>query len=265
MTRSEATPPDADTAVDPFARWRLATRARIGLGRSGDALPTAALLDFQLAHSRARDAVHGTVDFAAMAASLTTTLTAPVLRVHSRAADRGVYLRRPDLGRRVDVAVLPRLDAARGDHDLVLVIADGLSAAAVEAQVPALLEALLPLLASLRIAPLVLAQQARVALGDEIGERLGARLVAVLIGERPGLSAADSLGVYLTHAPRVGRSDAERNCISNIHTAGLAPAAAAATLAWLIRQALQRGVSGVSLKLDVAMAQTLLPADDHSR
>ena len=263
MTRGVPSGTEHETAADPFARWRLATRARIGLGRSGDALPTPALLDFQLAHSRARDAVHGAVDLAALAAALPS----PQLQLRSRAADRSMYLRRPDLGRRVDAADLPVLDAARGDYDLALVIADGLSAAAVHAQAPPLLAALLPKLAARRVAPLVLAQQARVALGDEIGERLGARLVAVLIGERPGLSAADSLGIYLTYAPRLGRCDAERNCISNIHAAGLAPARAAATLAWLIGEALRLRGSGVALKLDAASSADPLPAaqaNEHS-
>lgn len=243
-------PPD-DPHQDPFARWRTATRARIGLGRAGDALPTAALLDFQAAHSRARDAVHGHVDFDAIAAQLAGIFPAPPLRVRSRAADRFVYLRRPDLGRRVHPDDLPRLQAADGGgFELVFVVADGLSAAAVNTHAAPLLAQLAPRLAGWRLAPVVLASQARVALGDEIAEALGARMVAVLIGERPGLSVADSLGIYLTYAPRIGCPDAARNCISNIHADGLGYARAAATLCWLLDQARRLRLTGVALKLD---------------
>lgn len=242
-------PPD-EASRDPYAALRLATRARIGLGRAGDALPTRALLDFQLAHSRARDAVHGAVDIDAIAAQLPL----PSLRVRSRVPDRASYLRRPDLGRRVHPDDLPKLDAARGDFDLAFVIADGLSAAAVHAHALPLIAEVLPRLPGLRLAPVVLAGQARVALGDEIGEALGAQLVAVLIGERPGLSVADSLGVYLTWAPRLGRVDAERNCISNIHLDGLSYAQAADTLAGLVGAARRLRQSGVALKPGAAPA-----------
>ena len=250
---------DADDARhDPFARWRRATRARIGLGRAGDALPTAALLDFQMAHSRARDAVHGRVDFDAIAAPLADRFAA-VLRVRSQAGDRATYLRRPDLGRRLHADDVPILAAARctdGDerYDLAFVVADGLSAAAVDTHAAPLLAALAPRLADWRLAPLVLASQARVALGDEVAETLGAQMVAVLIGERPGLSVADSLGVYLTYAPRVGALDSARNCISNIHADGLAYACAADTLMWLLVEARRRRLSGVGLKLDAPAA-----------
>lgn len=239
---------------DPWARWRGTTRARIGLGRSGDGLPTTALLEFQAAHGRARDAVHGAVDFAALANALAPQ---PVIAVHSQASDRAMYLRRPDLGRRVDPADLPLLDAAHGDWDVAFVIADGLSARAVAHHAVPLLQACRGRLDGWRIAPVVLAGQARVAIGDEIGARLGAACVAVLIGERPGLSVADSLGVYLTWAPRLGRSDAERNCLSNIHADGLNYDQAAGMLCWLLRAARQRQVSGVSLKLDTAAAAAL--------
>lgn len=253
-------PPDTpsdDPRQDPFARWRTATRARIGLGRAGDALPTAALLDFQAAHSRARDAVHGRVDFDAIAAQLAGTFAAPPLRVRSRAADRSVYLRRPDLGRRVHADDLPQLQAAAGGDagfELAFVVADGLSAAAVNAHAAPLLAQLAPRLAGWRLAPVVLASQARVALGDEVAEALGARLVAVLIGERPGLSVADSLGIYLTYAPRVGCRDAARNCISNIHADGLGYARAADTLCWLLDEARRLRLTGVALKLDAPPA-----------
>lgn len=232
---------------DPWERWRAATRARIGLGRAGDGLPTRALLDFQLAHARARDAVHGAVDFDALAAALAPL---PSVRVHSRAADRPVYLRRPDLGRRLDEAGRAALHALADGAgcDVLLVVADGLSAAAVQTHAAPLVHACAERLAGFRLGPVVLAEQARVALGDEAGAILGARLVALLVGERPGLSAADSLGVYLTWNPMVGRADSERNCVSNIHGAGFAVPAAADTLCRLIRAATRRRLTGVALK-----------------
>ncbi|MDQ0463252.1 ethanolamine ammonia-lyase small subunit [Caulobacter ginsengisoli] len=222
---------------DPWAELRARTPARIALGRAGPALPTKAVLDFALDHARARDAVHAAVDWDALAGQLAL----PTVRVASAAPDRATYLRRPDLGRKL--AEGERLRPA--PQDFLLVIADGLSAAAVQAHAAPLIAAL-P--ADLRTGPVVLASQARVALGDEIGERMGARMVAVLIGERPGLSSPDSLGVYLTYEPRVGRTDAERNCISNIRPQGLGYEAAAARLTWLVREALKRRLTGVELK-----------------
>lgn len=231
-------------AVDPWDRLRRATRARIGLGRCGDGLPTKALLDFQLAHARARDAVHTPFDPAALAAGLDGFQT---VTVRSRAGDRATYLQRPDLGRRLDPTCEGLLPA--GPFDAAFVIGDGLSATAVHAHAVPMLKAVLARLAGWRIAPVVLAGQARVALGDDIGARLGAAMVAVAIGERPGLSAADSLGVYLTWDPRPGRVDAERNCISNIHPPdGLGYDAAADTLVWLMREARTRKLTGVRLK-----------------
>ena len=240
--------------LDPFARFRKVTRARIGLGRAGDALPTRAVLDFQLAHARARDAVHGHVDFAGLAARLQPL---PVLRLASRARDRSTYLARPDLARRVDPAALAGVE--KGDWDVAFVVADGLSAAAVEAHAEIVLTACLRRLGDLRVAPVVLGEQARVAFGDEAGEALGARIVVVLIGERPGLSVPDSLGAYLTFDPKVGRRDSERNCLSNIHADGLTHEVAADKIVWLIREALRLGLTGVDLKEDMAGA-ALLPA-----
>lgn len=233
-------------AYDPWGRLRHATPARIGLGRVGDAPPVNAMLDFQLAHARARDAVHAPLDSEALAAALGTL---PHVTVSSMARDRASYLRRPDLGRQLDPDCLGKLPA--GAYDLVFVLADGLSAIAVQQHAPKLLQAVLPKLADWKIAPVVIATQGRVALGDEVGEALGARLCAVLIGERPGLSVADSLGVYLTYEPRRGRRDSERNCISNIHPAGgLSAEAAAAKLAWLLTEARRRRLTGVELKDD---------------
>ena len=242
--------------LDPFARFRAVTRARIGLGRAGDSLPIRAVLDFQLAHARARDAVHGHVDFAAMAARIGEKQ--PVICLKSCAADRSIYLARPDLGRRVDPMALAGIET--GDFDVAFVIADGLSAAAVEAHAEIVLSACLRRLGDVKVAPIVLGEQARVAFGDEAGEALGARLVVVLIGERPGLSVPDSLGAYLTFDPKVGRRDSERNCLSNIHADGLPHELAADKIVWLIRQALRLGLTGVDLKEEMG-GPAALPAD----
>ncbi|MBK1659299.1 ethanolamine ammonia-lyase subunit EutC [Paracraurococcus ruber] len=259
MVRGGAAP--AEEAGRP-ARWtdlRRFTAARVALGRAGNGLPTAAHLDFQEAHARARDAVHSSLDHAALGTAL-VPLGLPVVRVASRAADRRSYLLRPDLGRRLREDDLVRLPAAPGAF--LFVVADGLCATGVQAQAPAVIAAALPLLrrAGLEVAPIVVADQARVALGDEIGGAMGAGLVAMLIGERPGLTALDSLGLYLTHAPRRGRTDAERNCISNIRPGGLSPAQAAEKLAWLAAAALQLGETGVALKDEQPAAPLLPPA-----
>lgn len=234
--------------LDPFARFRTATRARIGLGRSGDALPTPALLDFQMAHALARDAVYGSVDWDALVATLPGEGTGPVIAVHSDAPDRATYLRRPDLGRRLDSDSPARLArAATTPCDLAVVIADGLSAAAVQVWAAPVIHELLVRIPGWAVR-IVTARQARVALGDPIGHALQATLAAVLIGERPGLSVADSLGIYLTYDPRPGRKDSERNCLSNIHANGLSPALAAEKLVWLMTEARRRRLTGVDLK-----------------
>ncbi|WP_049622388.1 ethanolamine ammonia-lyase subunit EutC [Frateuria defendens] len=235
--------------LDPFARLRALTRARIGLGRSGDALPTRALLDFQAAASQARDAVHAAIDLDALRRALAPRAC---IEVASRAPDRTAYLARPDWGRELGQG-MDALDAARGDYDLAFVIADGLSATAAMAHALPLLDATRRRLAGWSIAPMVLARQARVALGDAVAQRLGARMVAVLIGERPGLSVADSLGVYLTWAPRAGHPDALRNCLSNIHAHGLDYERASGLLAALATEARQRRLTGTALKLDVSL------------
>ncbi len=243
------------------SRWedlRRFTTARVGLGRVGNGLPTAATLDFQEAHARARDAVWSALDLDRLAADC-APLGLPVLRVASQAADRRDYLLRPDLGRRLVEADRARLACSPTPGAFLLVVADGLCAEAVQAQAPPLLAALVPLLRAARLTPgpIVLAQQGRVALGDEIGEVLQGAMVAVLIGERPGLSATDSMGLYLTWGPRRGRSDAERNCISNIRPAGLAPRAAAEKLLWLMRAAEALGATGVALKDEAPMVPLL--------
>ena len=231
---------------------RKLTPARIGLGIAGASLPTSALLEFTLDHARARDAVHAVFDASAVMASL-GALGLEASCVSSRAADREQYLRRPDLGRMLDPDSRQLLLRAAGAaHQLAVVIGDGLSPTAVHAHAVPLLQGLMACLAADRIAigHAVVAREARVALGDEIGAVLGARMVAVLIGERPGLSAADSLGVYLTFAPSVGVTDEKRNCVSNIHRAGLGYDEAAFKIAWLIREGLARELTGVALKDD---------------
>ncbi len=246
--------PHADPpAPDVWARLRDATRARIGLGRVGNALPLGALLDFQLAHARARDAVHSPLDVEAVRAGLHPVES---VVVRSAAPDRAAYLRRPDLGRTLDPACLGVLEACRppaDGWDAVFVIADGLSPAAVQEHAAPLVHACLQRLPGWSVAPVVVATQARVALGDEVSEVLGAQLCVVLIGERPGLSVANSMGVYLTYGPRVGRRDSERNCVSNIHGDGLLSEAAAELVAWLMTEAARRKLSGVDLKDDRAV------------
>jgi ethanolamine ammonia-lyase small subunit len=228
-----------------WQRFTSVTRARIALGRAGDALPTQRLLDFEYAHASARDAVTARVDFAALANAL---LPAESIRIRSTAHDRSTYLRRPDMGRMLDPDCRERLRT--GPFDAVFVIADGLSASAVQTHAVPTLKAAATLLADWHLGPVVLAEQARVALGDEVGAIMGAEMVVMFIGERPGLSVPNSLGLYLTFAPRVGRPDSERNCISNIHPDGLSYAAAAAKLVWLMRQARSLRLTGVALKED---------------
>jgi len=234
------------------ALWRdlrRFTTARVALGRVGHGQPTTAHLDFQEAHALARDAVWSELDTDALAASL-ASLGVTVRQAASEAPDRHTYLLRPDLGRSLRVADRDALLAERRRGCLALVIADGLCASGVQIQAPAVLASLLPQLraAGWDVCPLVVARQARVALGDEIGEALDAAAVAVLIGERPGLSSLDSMGIYLTWAPRRGRTDAERNCISNIRSAGLKPADAAGKALWLLAAARQLGATGIALK-----------------
>ena len=239
---------DPATALSPGAvhaapralDLRRYTMARVALGRVGSAQPTSAHLAFQAAHAAARDAVWSE-------ATLPGDIT-----VRTQVRDRREYLLRPDLGRRLaEGTVLPAAPCA-----LVFVVADGLCATGVAAQALAVIAAARPLLA-LPVGPVVAAHQARVALGDAIGAAMGAAAVAVLISERPGLSAQDSMGIYLTWAPVVGRSDAERNCISNVRPGGLSAGEAAAKLAWLVRQAMGLGATGVGLKDDMPAVELL--------
>ena len=229
--------------ADLWARLRGATDARIGLQRSGGALSTPVMLALEYAHAQARDAVHAATPAQALVEALAGLET---IVVDSQAGDRPTYLARPDLGRRLAPADRERLPA--GPFDLAIMLADGLSAQAVTANGPPLVRGLLHSLRGWRTGPIVIARQARVALGDEIGERMGAGLALVLIGERPGLSAADSLGAYLTWSPAVGRTDAERNCVSNIRAGGLSTAEAAGRIAWLLNSARSLRLTGVGLK-----------------
>lgn len=238
------------TPPDPWTELRAHTAARIALGRSGVSLPTAEVLRLGIAHAQARDAVHLPFDVDAVRAELAAR-GFQAIEVESAAADRWTYLHRPDLGRQLSARSRDVLSTVAGAGcDVLCVVGDGLSAAAVHRHA-------VPLLAELRVqlegvgrrlGPVVLARQARVALGDEIGHALRARAVLMLVGERPGLSSPDSLGAYLTWAPRPGRTDAERNCVSNIRPEGLGIGAAARKLAWLAQAARQLGATGVRLK-----------------
>ena len=274
---------------------RRATPARIGLGRGGTALSTAAQLDFQLAHARARDAVYAVLDAERIAAEIRRLGLAPIV-LRSQAGDRATYLRRPDLGRRLDpnsrraldqltqdfvmpglepgireTTVLPRVDArddpghddGRRGCDIAFVIADGLSATAVNAHAVPLVEATLAGLRGLTIAPVAIVEGGRVAIGDEIGGLLGADIAVVLIGERPGLSAADSLGIYLTWQPAPGAVDAARNCISNVRPHGMPITDAAAALLRLVAAARQHRMTGVGLSSRLSEAPSALPGHNE--
>lgn len=236
---------------NPWQALRRFTQARIALGRAGNSLPTQPLLAFNLSHAQARDAVHQPFDAGPLHDALRARGIVS-LDVHSAAPDREHYLRRPDLGRRLsdESRETLRTAAAEGAPDVVFVIADGLSAFAASKQAMPLFLEVQAKLADWKIGPVIVARQSRVALGDEIGELLGAKLVVMLIGERPGLSSPDSLGVYLTYEPKVGRTDAERNCISNVRPEGLSYAAAAHKLHYLLTHARRLGLTGVGLKDD---------------
>jgi ethanolamine ammonia-lyase small subunit len=228
------------------------TPARVDLGRTGHSVRTRELLEFQLAHAKARDAVHQWLDVNSVALELNV----PSVRLATEARDRATYLRHPDLGRRLNAESRQRLGTFKSEYEAAFVIADGLSALAIHRHAAPFLAVVLPKL-DWRIAPVTIVEQARVAIGDEIGELLGAKLAVVLIGERPGLSAPDSLGVYLTWQPRHGRADADRNCISNVRAEGLSYELAAHKLLFLMNESRRLKLSGVKLK---ESAQPLLRA-----
>ena len=252
--------PPADPE-NPLLELRRLTPARIALGRAGTSMPTGAQLDFQYAHAQARDAVHLPFDSAGLSAQLAERGRASLL-LHSAATDRNSYLQRPDLGRKLSDGSAQTLRdyalANPGGVDLAIIVADGLSALAVHRHT-------LPFLARMEdqivndgwsVSPVILVEQGRVAVADEIGELLGAKMVVILIGERPGLSSPDSLGLYFTYNPKVGLTDAYRNCISNVRLEGLSYGMAAHRLLYLMREACRRQLSGVNLK-DEAQVLTL--------
>jgi ethanolamine ammonia-lyase small subunit len=271
-----ATQPKPSPPLDPWAALRQHTNARIALGRVGTSLPMAEVLQFGVAHAMARDAIHTPLDVGALTAGLEADGWR-TLRAHSQARSRHEYLLRPDLGRRLGPTSLPALQMAHEAinatgqtdamgatrtpvpaFDLLLVLGDGLSPVGIQGHARPLLNVLREHLlrlpsphlphTPLRLGPVVVASQARVALGDDIAQALHAPMVAVLIGERPGLSSPDSVGIYLTLNPRVGCHDAQRNCISNVRPAGQPFASAAHRLAWLVQQAFKLGSTGVTLK-----------------
>jgi len=246
-------------------RLRELTPARVALGRTGVSQQTSDVLAFQLAHAQARDAVHARLQVNSLSAELAELIKTSahphtnILHLHSAAIDRATYLQRPDLGRILDGPSRNLLAGSpiSSSSDLAIILADGLSALAVERHAIPLLTEFLPLLQSQHLAPISIVEQARVAIGDEIGFAFGADLSIVLIGERPGLSSPDSLGVYITWQPRPGRTDAERNCISNIRAQGLSYPKAAAQVALYLSHARSRQLTVIALKPDAPMQQRI--------
>jgi ethanolamine ammonia-lyase small subunit len=248
---------------DPWQHLQRLTPARIALGRAGGSLPSKEVLRFAMDHALARDAVWTELDVPALERDL-QPLGLPIVAAASQATDRATYLKRPDLGRRLDESSVQGIAESippNTTFDVSLTIADGLSALAAQRQSPPLLAALVPLLrnAGLSLAPLVIVRQGRVAIQDEVGSAVRARCSVVLIGERPGLGTPDSLGAYLVFNPKPGNTDANRNCVSNIRPAGLPPKAAADTLHYLITQSLAKQLSGVQLKDDRMLMRSSAP------
>jgi len=237
---------DKDDSFNPLKEF---TAARIGIGRAGTSIPLKQALEFKLAHAHARDAVYSVLDAEKILDHL-KQFNLSGIHLHSKADSRAQYLQRPDLGRQLNEASADQLRSNSGNYDIVIIIADGLSATAVNENTNGLLQLLLPLLldAKLKIAPVCLAEQSRVALADEIAHLLNARFSVILIGERPGLSAADSIGAYLTYNPKPGLTDESRNCISNIRPQGLNYKAAASKIFYLVQEAFRLQLSGVGLK-----------------
>ncbi|MGU3308521.1 ethanolamine ammonia-lyase subunit EutC [Pseudomonas sp. M5A4_2d] len=254
-------PVQVELPDNPWLELRRLTPARIALGRTGTSIPTSAQLDFQFAHAQARDAVHLPFDAAGLSGQMAERGRESLL-LHSAAVDRHMYLQRPDLGRRLSDESAQRLRdyaaANPGGVDLAIVVADGLSALAVHKHT-------LPFLTRMEeqthaegwsLSPVILVEQGRVAVADEVAQLLGAKMVVILIGERPGLSSPDSLGLYFTYNPKVGLTDAYRNCISNVRLEGLSYGMAAHRLLYLMKEACRRQLSGVNLK-DEAQVMTL--------
>jgi ethanolamine ammonia-lyase small subunit len=225
------------------------TAARIGIGRTGTSIPTKQSLEFNLAHAHARDAVYSALYVQKLADGF-NEFNLPVLNLHSKAGNRMQYLQNPNLGRQLSEASAEELKNNSSAFDVVIIMADGLSAAAINENALALLQLLLPLLSSakLKLAPMILVEQGRVAIGDEVAHLLNAKISVILIGERPGLSAADSMGAYLTYNPKPGLTDEARNCISNIRPQGLNFKTAADKIFYLIQEAMRLKLSGIALK-----------------
>jgi ethanolamine ammonia-lyase small subunit len=236
---------------DPIAALKQFTAARIAIGRAGTSIPIKQSLEFKLAHAHARDAVYSVLDVDGLTASL-KIFNLPVLHLYSEAAGRHKYLKRPDLGRQLNNGSIEQLKEYKSDYDIAIIIADGLSAEAVNENAFGLLKILISMLlsANLKIAPICLVEQGRVAIGDDAGNGLNAKFSVVLIGERPGLSSADSMGAYLTYNPQPGLTDESRNCISNIRPQGLKHKPAADKIFYLVVEAFKRKLSGVALKDD---------------
>lgn len=252
---------DTNEISEEFANIRQFTAARIGIGRSGGSLTTEQILDFDLAHARARDAVNH--DFNATAFiekfnQMIFELEQPIetIVLHSMAKDKSTYLKRPDFGRKLHADSIDNLKNQEKGLDLAIIISDGLSARAVESQVLPLLQCWLPMLrnATIRIAPILVVPGARVGISDHVGELLRPRATVILLGERPGLATPESLGAYFTFEARAGRTDADRNCISNIHADGLSSKDAAEMLQSLLIGATRLGLGGV--RLSEALAST---------
>jgi ethanolamine ammonia-lyase small subunit len=261
---------DKELVINPWHALRRFTSARIALGRAGISQPTGPQLEFQLAHARARDAVHLALETEPLQKALIAGLQpqpASCVVLHSAAETRHQYLQRPDLGRKLDAASREVLEAAEAPathrnefqveqrpYDLAIVIADGLSALSIDQNALPFLQAFQARIAAEKwtVAPLAIVQQARVAIGDEIGELLGAKAVVVMIGERPGLTSPDSMGLYVTWWPRIGLTDESRNCISNVRPAGLSYQEAAFKLHWLLAEARKRQLTGIALKDETA-------------
>jgi ethanolamine ammonia-lyase small subunit len=243
--------------IEPLKALQEFTSARIAIGRVGTSIPIKQSLEFKLAHAHARDAVYSELDLAKLTNSL-KNFEVPILHLHSRVTDRRQYLQRPDLGRRLNEASMSELKGYSIESDVAIMIVDGLSATAVNENAVGLLEALVPLLHAngLKLAPISLVEQGRVAIGDDIGHGLNARLSLILIGERPGLSSADSLGAYLTYNPKPGLTDESRNCVSNIRHKGLTYKKAAKKIFYLINEAFKRKLSGVDLKDNAGLIES---------
>lgn len=243
--------------IEPLKALQEFTSARIAIGRVGTSIPLKQSLEFKLAHAHARDAVYSELDLNKLTDAL-KHFELPVLHLHSKVTDRRQYLQRPDLGRRLNEASLNELNGCSVESDVAIIIVDGLSATAVKENAVGLLDALIPLLLAngLKLAPISLVEQGRVAIGDDIGHGLNAKLSLILIGERPGLSAADSLGAYLTYNPKPGLTDESRNCVSNIRHKGLTYKKAAKKIFYLINEAFKRKLSGVELKDNAGLIES---------